>query len=405
MRHTVSRLSLLAIVASLGACAALPRSGPDDSTIAKQATARNVSATASTATRTVGIDYALVDINAQVLSYVGIGETRSLRGGFGAGRGPAPEITVGVGDTIDISIFEAAAGGLFIPVDAGSRPGNFVNLPAQRVDSSGEISVPYAGKIPVVGRQPAQIGAEIEQRLANRAVEPQAIVTVSQSESSSVAVLGDVQEPAKFALNPAGERVLDVISRAGGLSTPGIETYVTLRRGSRQATVLFDDLIERPEENIYVRPGDTIYVDRERRTFLAFGATGLNGRIDFEEAGLTLGEAMAKAGGLLDSRADPAQVFLYRTVDRHTLHKMGVDVTKFTSSAVPTVFRANMRDPAALFAIQKFPMQDKDALYVSNSDSTELSKLLNIINEITGTTANTAENALSTRDSLRDLTD
>ncbi|MGO8041102.1 polysaccharide export protein, partial [Rhizobium leguminosarum] len=70
--------------------------------------------------------------------------------------------------------------------------------------------------------------------------------------------------------------------------------------------------IENPAENIYVAPDDTISIDHERRTFLMLGAAGTSGRFDFEESNLTLGEAIAKAGGLRDDRADPAQVLLYR---------------------------------------------------------------------------------------------
>jgi hypothetical protein len=42
-----------------------------------------------------------------------------------ADRRPAKEITFGIGDAISVTIFEAAAGGLFIPIEAVVRPGNF----------------------------------------------------------------------------------------------------------------------------------------------------------------------------------------------------------------------------------------------------------------------------------------
>jgi hypothetical protein len=38
-------------------------------------------------------------------------------------RPPPREIRLGIGDVVSITIFEAAAGGLFIPSDAGARPG------------------------------------------------------------------------------------------------------------------------------------------------------------------------------------------------------------------------------------------------------------------------------------------
>ncbi len=353
--------------------------------------------------RAVGIDYALVDINSAVLQYVSDASAKSLEGGFGGGRGGPPVLPIGVGDVLQIAVFESQAGGLFIPADAGSRPGNFVQLPQQVVGRSGTVNFPYAGEVRVVGRTEEQVAREIEDRLANRAIEPQVVVTKVNARSAEVAVLGDVRNPSKVVLTEAGERVLDVISEAGGLSAPGKETYITLQRRGRSGTILYDHLTRTPAENIFVVPGDVILVDRERRTYLAFGASGLNGRFDFEETDLTLGEALGKAGGLLDGRADPAQVLLYRTINKPLLSKLGVDVSRFKTDTVPVIFRANLRDPSAFFAVQRFPMQDKDILYVTNSDSIELLKFLNIVNSVTSTASGVSSDVVSTRDAVRDL--
>ena len=48
------------------------------------------------------------------------------------------------------------------------------------------------------------------------------------------------------------------------------------------------------------------------KTFSAFGATGQNAAITFTSERLSLSEALAKAGGLLDDRVDPRAVFLFR---------------------------------------------------------------------------------------------
>jgi polysaccharide export outer membrane protein len=351
----------------------------------------------------VGIDYALVDITKSVASYFDYSIINSLQKGFGGGKGPPPQVPLGIGDVIQVTIFEAQAGGLFIPDDAGARPGNYITLPNQTVDRSGTINVPYAGAIRAAGRPVGEVQADIEKRLANRAIEPQVIISTISSRSTNVSVLGDVNSPAQLDLSPAGERVLDGIARSGGLNAPQYETYVTIERQGREATVLFRTLIDSPAENIYVRPGDTIYVNRERRTYLVFGATEQAGRIDFDDSNLTLGEAIAKTGGLLDGRADPAQVFLYRDVPRETLVKMGVDTSHFSGAIIPTVFRANMRDPAIFFAIQQFKMKDKDMIYVSNADAVELTKFLAIVNDVSNTTANVPSNALTTKNAVRRL--
>ena len=64
---------------------------------------------------------------------------------------------LGIGDVVSATIFEAEAGGLFLPSEAGARPGNFVTLPDQIVDSDGNVTVPYAGKIRAAGRTPLEV--------------------------------------------------------------------------------------------------------------------------------------------------------------------------------------------------------------------------------------------------------
>jgi protein involved in polysaccharide export with SLBB domain len=75
------------------------------------------------------------------------------------------DITLGIGDVVSVTIFEAEAGGLFLPSEAGARPGNFVTLPDQIVDSNGNITVPYAGTIRAAGRTPLQVQQAIIEAL------------------------------------------------------------------------------------------------------------------------------------------------------------------------------------------------------------------------------------------------
>ncbi|WP_312038134.1 polysaccharide biosynthesis/export family protein [Rhizobium lusitanum] len=352
----------------------------------------------------MGIDYALVDISKNMLANFAKPTTASIKDSFQGGRGGPPDIPLGIGDVIQVSIFEAQAGGLFIPTEAGSRPGNYITLPSQTIDRSGSLSVPYAGRIAAAGRPKEEVEREIEDKLSNRAIEPQVVITTATSHSSEVAVLGDVNKAGKFEVTAAGDRILDVISSAGGISAPSIETYVTLQRRGKSGTISYDKLQTTPTENIYVSPGDTVLVNRERRTYSVFGASGQNGRFDFEDTALTFGEALGKAGGLLDGRADPARVFLYRTVPRNVLQSLGVDTTRFSSNDVPVIFRANLRDPSAFFAVQKFAMQDKDIVYISNSDSVELVKFLNVLNSATSTASGAVTDTADAKTAASDIT-
>lgn len=398
---TIARFPALAILGvallSAAGCSMLPSAGPDQSRIQKDATIRVRSANLAETS-----PYALVEISSGILPFFDQTPSMSLRTGLRAAGGPAPQAMLGTGDVVTVTVFESQPGGLFIPVD-GSQTGNFVTFPAQAVDKAGNISVPYAGVVPVAGRLIADVQTDIQNRLANRAIEPQVIVSTTESKSNRLSVLGDVTQPAELDINPSGERLLDIISRAGGLRAPAVESFVTVGRGGRSATQLFAAIVSNAKENIYVWPGDTIYVHRDRRTYLAFGASGLNGRFDFDESNLTLGEALAKAGGLLDNRADPSQVFLYRLVPRGTLEKAGIDISKFSGDEVPVIFQVDLRDPGTLFAVQRFRMQDKDVLYTSNAGSAGVSKFLDLVNGISDTTASVPTNLVTTRNAVDDL--
>jgi polysaccharide export outer membrane protein len=61
-------------------------------------------------------------------------------------------------------------------------------------------------------------------------------------------------------------------------------------------------------------------------------------------------------------------------------------VSRFISH-VPIIYRLNMRQPDGFFLAERFPVRDKDVLFVSNAQSVELTKLLNVIDlaAVTGT--------------------
>lgn len=396
--------AILSAAGLIAGCTNLPADGPSHRDISGAATA-----SVTNERNHVVYDYVLVDVSEKVIENLIEIEPGTFFRSFGTGRGSAPTITVGVGDVLQITIFESSAGGLFIPPEAGVRPGNFVTLPSQSVNRNGTISVPYAGDVQAAGRTPQQIKTDIEKALSSRAVEPQVVVTLVEQTAMSVSVVG-TSGSSRLQIR-ANDRILDVVARAGSGSIPGYEMFVTLQRGGHRATVYFPALIRDPRENIYVRPGDTLYIYREQQKFIATGAvgaggvdSGVTGLFPFEQERLSLAEGLAKAGGLVDARANP-QAFLYRMEPRDVVERMGVDTGKFPPSAkfIPTVYRANFRDPSVFFAAQRFPMRNKDAIFIATADSVQLEKFIAHSQAITSYAAGTATDVLITRDAIRAL--
>jgi polysaccharide export outer membrane protein len=302
-----------------------------------------------------------------------------------ADRRPPNDFHFGVGDIVSVTIFEAAAGGLFIPADAGVRPGNFVTLPNQAVDNNGNISIPYAGVIRAKGRTQVEVQQAIVDALKNRAIEPQAVVALTEQRTSLISVLGEVNHPDRIPASAAGEHLLDAITRAGGPKAQGFDTWVMLERDGHRATVPFGALVYEPSNNIYAHAGDTIYVYTEPQTFVAYGASGTQGQFKFDAWRISLAEALGKAGGLSDFLADPAAVFLYRGETRDVAERLGIDCSKFQGPIIPVIYNFNFRDPAGYFLATNFEMRNKDVIYTSNSASVESSKFLNYLRTIMAT--------------------
>jgi polysaccharide export outer membrane protein len=387
-------LAAFAVAFASAGCTAISDSGPSRRDVEARASA----AIGASEDRSL-LDYALVDLNRGVLPLIDDPGPGSLLRTFGAGHKPPPAVVVGVGDTVQVTLFEAQSGGLFIPIDAGSRPGNFVTLPNQTVDSRGYISVPYAGQIAALNRSTPAIQRDIVEKLTNRAIEPQAVVTLVNQSSMQFTVLGDVNTPGKLTVNAAGDKVLDAISRSGGIRNPGYEEFVTLQRSGLKSTVYFMNLVKEPRENVYVESGDTLYVYQYQRAFLAFGATGASGQFKFQQENLTLNDAVGKAGGLLDNRADPGQVLVYRLERRATLEHMGVDLSALSveQDDIPTIYRVNLRDPSGFFAAGRFPMRDGDVVYVDNADEVEIAKFLGMLTNVTSSASGIASDAANAK--------
>jgi polysaccharide biosynthesis/export protein len=329
------------------------------------------------------IPYGLVRLTPQSLDVLAA-HAPHIAGEFTDRRGPQP-IRFGVGDVIGVTIFEAGAGGLFIPLETAVRQGNYVALPNQEVDLQGNISVPYAGAIRAQGRTAIELQNAIVDALKDLALKPQTVVTLINQRASSFSILGDVRSSGRYPALPSGERVLDVIARAGGLGFPGHESWLVFERDKKRALVPFGAIVDVPANNIFVRANDLIYVYHEPQTFLAFGASGRQGQFAFDAWHISLAEAVAKANGLSDTQADPGATFLYRGEPREVAAELGVDVSKYKGPVVPVIYNLDLRDPAGYFVASKFEVRNKDVIYVSNASSVEVSKFLSYVALIIGT--------------------
>ena len=367
---TASVLAVLVGAFWLNGCSSLPSQGPSAAKVESDAVAPNGDAR-----------YLITDLNEHTVAVLERRNPASFRSRFGDYR-PAPSQVIGVGDAVSVTIWEAAAGGLFsAPALAGVSAGSHsAVIPDQVVARDGSITVPYAGRIRVSGLTPPQVEEAIVKNLSGKAIEPQALVTVSRNISNTVTITGEVTQGARVPLTSRGDKILDIVASAGGIRVPAHETFISLTRDNQTATVPFQALLARPQENIFVRPNDLLTLVREPQTYTAFGSTGRNSVVPFDAIGISMEEAVAKVGGLIDAQADAQGVFVLRaepaSIAREIDPKYPIQPGQ---QIVNVVYRANMKDTNSYFLARRFAMRNKDILYVAASPINELQKALGVV--------------------------
>jgi polysaccharide biosynthesis/export protein len=369
---TVWTIFSLATAASLSACSTLPHAGPTRNEIADQAA-------------NSGAAFTLVEIDGRVLSTLGASPPDAVLSRFESEAKPASP-AIGVGDTVSVTIWQAAGSASVLGpgsgLDAGGANGVLLNqqLPPQVVGPDGTISVPYAGRVHAVGHTTGQIEQTIERLLASRLIEPQVIVTVPNAVAQAVTVSSESIGAVRVPLSPRGDRLLDVIAAAGGAKSPLYENVVRLSREGQVTTIPLAELTDNGPANVYAHAGDVISLIRAPQTFSVFGATFNNAELPFNSANLSLAQAIARAGGLQDSRSDPAGVYLFRFEPEAAVTRIGAAPRVVTPEGrVPVVYHLDLQDIGGYFLAKRFALEDGDMIYVANAGSDSVQKFFTLV--------------------------
>ncbi|MFZ7200221.1 polysaccharide biosynthesis/export family protein [Avibacterium avium] len=366
MRKLFIILSCCAFVS----CANLPNSGPDKSSIEKVEQQNTNVPTV----QLIKLDDKVVGNDAfQVQSFKQLASSKQHYQGV-----------VNAGDLLDITLWEAPPAILFGSVldESGVSASQSTRLPEQMVSNNGRVTIPFIGSLRVAGKTPEQIQTDIVNRLQSIANQPQAIVRVVKNNSANVTVLTKAAA-VRMPLTTYGERVLDAVTAAGGVSGDLQDISVQLTRNNQVKTISLAKLAREPQENILLRSGDVLSLLNNPLSFTAMGAVGNSKEIRFSAEGLSLAEAIGRLGGLNDNRADPRGVFIFRYIPFEELsladQQQWQEKGFHNGMKIPTVYQANLLEPQSMFWIQQFPIKDKDIVYVSNAPLAEFQKFLRMI--------------------------
>jgi polysaccharide export outer membrane protein len=198
---------------------------------------------------------------------------------------PNADYRLGPGDAIGVQVFQSPD----LSVDA-------------RVSENGVISYPLVGSVQLGGLSIAEAEQKIADALRSGGYvrSPQVNIILRQVRGNQVAVLGQVNRPGRFPLETFNTRVSDMLAAAGGVTPGGDDVLILTGQRQGQAFRRVIDipglfLNQKPEEDVVLAGGDTLYVNKAP-VFYIYGQAQRPGPYRIER-GMTVMQALAQGGG------------------------------------------------------------------------------------------------------------
>lgn len=291
---------------------------------------------------------------------------------------PRPTDLIGPGDVINITVYEAGVslfGTALRAAAAETDPAAATvstaeRLPVIRVDDYGYIKVPFVGRMRAAGHTAAELQAMIQNGLRGMSQDPQVLVSIGESITNSVIMAGEITKPGRMVLSTNRETLLDTIALAGGYRGNAKDAVVRVERDGHTFEVRLSDLLDMPEEDIRVAPGDRITLLNRPQSFSVLGAPNKADEVIFPRPRLTLAEAVAISGGANPNAGDAGAIFVFRYVPQAN------------GAEVATVYHLNMMHPGAYLLAQRFVMRDRDVLYVGNARANQPTKFIQLLSQL-----------------------
>ena len=294
------------------------------------------------------------------------------------------EYRVGPGDILSIIVYDHPE--LTIPAGeqrSAAESGNLIN-------PDGTIFYPYTGRIKVDGQTVDEIRENITSLLSEFVRDPQIEVRVAQFNSKFVFVTGAVTKPGRVALRNTPLTLIDSIQQAAGFAPNANHHELKITRQDLTATISSYELLKTGDlsQNIVLRPGDLIHVpdDSTQRVYV-MGEVNKPGQVAMGSTRLTLTDVITEVGGIKESSADAAGVFVIRPSD--------------SAGRIADVYQFDLRNSVAYVFSNQFRVIPNDIVYVSTTDLGRLNRVIDQVSPALDliNLTNTAET------SLRDLVD
>jgi polysaccharide biosynthesis/export protein len=217
---------------------------------------------------------------------------------------PPPAATILPGDVLRLQLVSTEA---YEPIDLW-------------VNASGQVHVPLGGDIAVAGLTLSEAEKQVEQGIHQYDKFARVDLSIQSFSGHQVILSGAIDKPGAYEARP-GVRIADVVALAGGIrvfvangesqEASDLEAARIVRQGHTVPISIKLALVGEPLHNIYVRPGDIIYIPWiMNRQIPVLGDVRSARNVPYRP-GIRLTEALAAAGGATRT-ADTADVRIVR---------------------------------------------------------------------------------------------
>lgn len=140
----------------------------------------------------------------------------------------------------------------------------------------GSITMPLIGDVKATGRTPSELAKTIGEKMKFYVKRPRVAVRVKKFGEKKVFILGQVLSPGAYRMSK-GDRLIDIIARAGGLNDNAIPSTTYIIRGGyeehKMIRVNLGRLIYKGDvtQNVYLLEGDIVFVPVSELENLNYG--------------------------------------------------------------------------------------------------------------------------------------
>ncbi len=284
--------------------------------------------------------------------------------------GKGARYTIGSGDVVGVIVYDHPE---LLPnsgavISQSVDPTGVQVAPGFIVDANGEISFPYIkGRVRVAGLSESEASELFIKLLAPHIRDPQVTVRIQSFRSRRAYVEGEVRNPGSQIFTDVPMTLNEAINRAGGITSDGNRSAITLVRDGRSIPIDMPRLREAGYDgnNIPLKNGDTVRVaHREDSKVFVMGEIMATAALPMRSNGrLSLNEALGEAGGPMASTSNPGQIYVIRQ----------------GATGRPAIFHLNAKNPAAFALASQFRLQPQDVVYVDPVPLVKWNRVVSLI--------------------------